>query len=141
MHKLTIAVSSCFFIFIIWIIYLANTGQQSIFFELVRITPYGDKVGHLLLFGCLTIFINMATKFSVFSVGKINVFWGSSAVVLFVTIEELSQFFISTRTLDIYDYTADIIGVLLFTWFSVILAKKIQQGHTSRINKLEPVSE
>ncbi|ALO42743.1 VanZ family protein [Pseudoalteromonas phenolica] len=123
MHKLTITLSSCFFLFIIWIIYLANTGQQSIFFDLVRLIPYGDKVGHFGLFGMLTLLANFASKFKVFKLGKVNVFWGTAAVVVFVTLEELSQHFMPTRTLDIYDYTADMIGILLFTWLSSTLAK------------------
>ena len=124
MYKLTITISSCFFLFILWIIYLANTGQQSIFFELVRLIPYGDKVGHLCLFGFLTLLANFASKFKTFKLGKLNVYWGSVAVLVFVTIEELSQHFMPTRTLDIYDYIADMAGILLFTWLSVILAKK-----------------
>ena len=123
MHKLTITISSCFFLFIIWIIYLANTGQQSIFFDLVRLIPYGDKVGHFGLFGMLTLLANFASKFKVFKLGKVNVFWGTAAVFVFVTLEELSQHFMPTRTLDIYDYTADMIGILLFTWLSSTLAK------------------
>lgn len=124
MHKLTITISSGFFLFIIWIIYLANTGQQSIFFDLVRLIPYGDKVGHLGLFGTLTLLANFASKFKVFKLGKINVYWGSAAVIVFVTIEELSQHFMPTRTLDIFDYIADMVGILLFTWLSSILAKR-----------------
>lgn len=124
MHKLIITISSGFFLFIIWIIYLANTGQQSIFFELVRLIPYGDKVGHLGLFGTLTLLANFASKFKVFKLGKINVYWGSVAVFVFVTIEELSQHFVSTRTLDVFDYIADMVGILLFTWLSSILAKR-----------------
>ncbi|NRB40461.1 MAG: VanZ family protein [Pseudomonadales bacterium] len=132
MHKLIITISSCFFLFILWIIYLANTGQQSIFFEFVRLIPYGDKVGHLSIFGFLTLLANFSSKFKTFSFGKINVFWGTSAVFVFVTIEELSQYFIATRTLDIYDYTADMIGILLFTCLSCILAKR---SLTSPINQ------
>ena len=124
MQKFLITISSCFFIFILWVIYLANTGQQSIFFELVRLIPYGDKIAHLILFGLLTLFANLASGFRVFSVGIKNVFWGTAAVFVFVTIEELSQHFIPSRALDIYDYGADMLGILLFTWISGSLAKR-----------------
>ncbi|MCF6458594.1 VanZ family protein [Pseudoalteromonas sp. MMG024] len=124
MYKLTITLSSLFFAFIIWIIYLANTGQHSIFFELVRLIPYGDKVGHLGLFGVLTLLANLATKFKVFKLGKIKIFCGSAIVFVFVTFEELSQHFLPTRTFDIFDYAADMLGILLFTWLSYILAKR-----------------
>ena len=124
MQKLTITISCCFFLFIIWVIYLANTGQQSIFFELVRFIPFGDKIGHLMLFGLLTLFANLASGFRVFSVATKHVFWGTAAVLVFVTIEELSQYFLPARTLDIYDYSADIVGILLFTWISGLLANR-----------------
>ena len=124
MYKLTITIASCFFLFIIWISYLANTGQQSIFFDLVRFIPYGDKVGHFGLFGMLTLLANFASKFKVFKLGNINIFWGTAAVFIFVTAEELSQHFIPTRTLDIYDYLADMAGILSLTWLSSMLAKR-----------------
>ncbi len=47
-------------LFIGWVIYLANTGQSSIFFQLVRVIPYGDKLGHLFLFGFLILGLNVA---------------------------------------------------------------------------------
>ena len=124
MQKLITIIGFAFFFFILWIIYLANTGQHSIFFELVRLIPYGDKVGHLGLFGMLTLLANLATKFKVFKLGKIKIFWGSAIVFVFVTFEELSQHFLPTRTLDIFDYTADMLGILLFTWLSSIIAKR-----------------
>ncbi|WP_226410779.1 hypothetical protein [Shewanella glacialimarina] len=37
--------------FIIWVIYLANTGGSSIFFDIVKHIPYGDKVGHCFYLG------------------------------------------------------------------------------------------
>ncbi|AZZ98211.1 VanZ family protein [Pseudoalteromonas sp. R3] len=121
MYKLTVIISCCFFLFIIWIIYLANTAQPSLFFELVKIIPYGDKVGHFVLFGTLTLCVNVASKFKVFKLGTIDVFWGTAAVFVFATVEELSQYLIPTRTLDMHDYIADMVGIILFTWLSRIL--------------------
>lgn len=56
--------------FILWILYLANTGGQSIFFEWVNAVPYGDKLGHFGLFGMLAIFMNYACKLSTIKAGK-----------------------------------------------------------------------
>ncbi|ROS01704.1 hypothetical protein EDC56_2149 [Sinobacterium caligoides] len=123
MHKLMMVVSSALFLFILWVIYLTNTGQQSLFFDGVRLIPYGDKVGHFFLFGLLALAVNLASKLKVFSIGKLKIFWGSAIVFVFLTIEELSQYFIPTRTLDLYDFIADIAGVSLFSGLSVILAK------------------
>ena len=130
MHKVAISVSISFLLFIIWVIYLANTGQHSIFFDLVGLIPYGDKVGHVFIFGFLTIVTNFASQFRAFSVYKINVFWGTAAVTTFATIEELSQYFIATRTLDIYDYSADMLGIFVFTIISIFFSKKITKART-----------
>ena len=73
-----------FFVFILWIIYLANTGQSSIFFDLVKMLPYGDKVGHLLLFGILTIGLNFMFKFKQIKLSVLKVYWGSFIVLIFV---------------------------------------------------------
>lgn len=124
MYKLTVTTSSCFFLFILWVIYLANTGQESVFFDLSKQIPYGDKVVHLTLFGLLTLCANLVSKFSTFSIGQKKIFWGTAAVFIFVTLEELSQHFLPARTLNIYDYAADMLGILLFTWISAILANR-----------------
>jgi VanZ family protein len=124
MQKLAIIVGSVFFLFIIWVIYLANTGQQSILFPLVKLIPYGDKIGHLVLFGLLALFANLATGFRIFCVGTKRVFCGTAAVFVFVTIEELSQHFLPHRTLDIYDYSADMLGILFFSWVSRRVARR-----------------
>ena len=132
MHLVKLTISSTFFMFIIWMIYLANTGQDSIFFEFVRQIPFGDKIAHLCLFGLLTLLANLTFKFKVFKFGGFNVYLGTGAVYIFVTIEELSQYFIPARTLDLFDFSANMLGILLFTWLSSLLAKR----HESPIREL-----
>jgi hypothetical protein len=129
MHKVTIVLTSAvaggFFLFILWVIYLANTGQPSLFFDFIHSMPYGDKVGHMGLFGVLTLLTNAATHFKTFRLWRWSVFSGTALVLTFVTLEELSQYFIPSRTLDIFDYSADLAGILLFTWLSSRLANHL----------------
>lgn len=125
MHKLISCLALVFFAFILWVIYLANAGQSSYFFKLVGMIPHGDKVGHFMLFGLLTLFVNIATKCRCLSLGEISIYWGSLAVWLFVTIEEFSQHFIPTRTLDIYDYLADLIGITIFSLLSFVYQRRL----------------
>ena len=124
MQKFFIAIFSCFFLFILWVIYLANTGQPSVFFELVRLIPYGDKIGHIVLFGFLTLFANVATSFRGVRIGKVHCYWGAIVVMAFVAVEELSQALIPTRTLDVVDFTADLVGIFAFTFISRWLERK-----------------
>jgi len=90
--------------------------------------PYGDKVGHLGLFGLLTLLANISTRCSHFLLGRFTIYWGSFCVLIFVTFEELSQHFLPTRTLDIFDYGADLIGICGATFLSWLWMKNKSLG-------------
>lgn len=123
--------SLLFFSFILWIIYTANTGGSSVFFELVAAIPYGDKLGHILLFGILTLAANICFKFSSYRLSLpfvaqpkgASIYWGTTLVLIFVCIEEMSQAFIPSRTFDWLDLTADGVGISLFSYASYRLAR------------------
>lgn len=123
MHRVIQVLAVCFFLFILWIIYLANTGGKSIFFELVGAVPHGDKLGHMGLFGCLTLLAIFGSKFRTFSCGKINIYYGAAVVLVFVLIEEISQAYIPSRTFEFVDLIADSIGII-FAVGVAQLAKK-----------------
>lgn len=124
MKKIIPYLSISFFGFILWVIYLANTGQQSIFFQLVASIPYGDKLGHFCLFGLLTLAANFTFKLKSYQLFSMSIYQGSLLVLAFVVIEECSQFFIATRTLDAMDLLADFIGILFFN----IVTKYLSQN-------------
>ncbi|QIZ78844.1 VanZ family protein [Ferrimonas lipolytica] len=117
-----------FFGFILWVIYLANTGQSSVFFGLVRQVPYGDKVGHFMLFGLLTLLANWGLRFRKVNLGSIPMLLGTFLVVLFVLVEEISQAWLPSRTLDWRDLLADAAGIGLFHGLSWWLAAKKQKN-------------
>jgi VanZ family protein len=123
MNKLIPFLSISFFGFILWVIYLANTGQHSVFFELVASIPYGDKLGHFCLFGILTLAANFTFKLKSFQLLSVEVYLGSILVFFFVVLEESSQFFIATRTIDALDLSADFIGIVLFNLVTKYLRK------------------
>lgn len=128
-----------FFGFILWVIYLANTGGSSIFFELIREIPHGDKLGHFGLFGVLTLLFNIACGFKAFRlfsysrsrlrVTKVYCYWATCFVFIFAVAEELSQGWLDTRTLDWQDLLADLPGIACFTLLSY------------RVSKHKPVSK
>jgi hypothetical protein len=115
MHRISATIAIGFFMFILWIIYLANTGEKSIFFDFVRSFPYGDKVGHAGLFGFLTLVAVIGSKFRCFNFGKFKIYHGATWVVLFVVGEEISQAFIPSRTFDLVDLVADVVGIAVAT--------------------------
>ncbi|MCP4339136.1 MAG: trypsin [Desulfobulbaceae bacterium] len=112
-------------LFIGWVIYLANTGQSSLFFQLVRAIPYGDKLGHLFLFGFLTLGLNVALKYKMFNLKQRGIYCGSTIVGIVVLLEELSQYFLPSRTFDVIDLGADVAGILVFSVISYMLSRRI----------------
>jgi len=127
-YLLSALTAGAFLGFIVWIIYLANTGGNSVFFDLIKHIPYGDKVGHCLLFGTLTFLANLTLKFKTIKWGSISLYLGSSLVAVFVLVEEMSQGFISSRTLDGADLLADGVGIALFSYFSWLTHRFIQSS-------------
>lgn len=111
MPRVITVVAICFSIFILWVIYLANTGGNSIFFDFVKSIPNGDKIGHAGLFGFLTFIVIVATKFRGFKLGKLHIYYGAVVIALFVVGEEVTQAFIPSRTFDLVDIAADFVGI------------------------------
>lgn len=106
-----------FFVFILWIIYLADTGS-TLLVGVVNHLPYGDKLAHLLLYGLLTLVLNLALELRTLRFGRLQVYFGTFAVALFALCEELSQAWFPSRTLDVQDLVADAIGIAGFTLVS-----------------------
>lgn len=105
----------CVFLLIATGIYLSNTGQGSLIVGYVRSFPYGDKLGHFLLFGCLAFTLNYALRLRCLSFFIIPIPLGSIAVLSFAILEELSQLYFPHRRFDLLDIYADVAGVVLFT--------------------------
>lgn len=123
MIKFYKGVTIVFLLFIVWIIFSANTGRNNIFFDFVNWLPFGDKFGHFFLFGFLTLGVNFALKFKRFKYWKLLPL-GTLLVAVFVVIEELSQAFFPNRTLDIIDLIADGFGIMFFTFIGNVIYNK-----------------
>jgi len=108
-----------FVLFILWVIYMANTDQPMFFFTLLKDVPFGDKMGHFLLFGLLTLGANLSTGNRRVNWGKFRLPLGTALVLAFVIVEELSQHFIPSRTLDVVDGLANLLGIGAFTLLSL----------------------
>ena len=104
-----------FFGFILWIIVVSDTGGPNVLIDGVRVIPYGDKLGHMGLYGILAFLVSLSLK-----PRKKKYFGlplGCALVLTFALLEEFSQYFFpSTRMLDIQDALADIVGVYVAAW-------------------------
>ena len=125
-----------FFIFISYIIFLADTADYNFAFKIVGHIPYGDKMCHALLYGMMAFLLNYGLGFRrvgflthlqpLYRIKAFSSFrfkgavattpYGSIIVLTFATLEEFSQYFIPSRTFDLWDLGADFVGVVLFSF-------------------------
>ena len=126
-----------FFLFIGYIIFLADTADYNFAFRVVGHIPYGDKVAHALLYGIMALLLNVSLGFRrvplccflsqnkaetfVISLYKSmlrnTLYLGSFVVLTFAILEECTQYYIPSRTFDFWDVVADFLGVMVISWF------------------------
>ncbi|HZJ21933.1 MAG TPA: VanZ family protein [Anaerolineales bacterium] len=112
-----------FALFIILIIILADNGQLGIL-KAVNQIPYGDKVGHFILYGILTLLIDLTLfrSLPLQSPGRVTLISGLMLALL-IGIEELSQQFFASRTVSFQDLFAGYLGVIFFSWLALRINK------------------
>ena len=113
----TLALS--FLTFICWIIIQADLGQSIALSKLIRHLPYGDKMGHFLLYGILAFLVNLALKNRKLTIFGHQVLLGSLLVLVFALLEECTQMALSTRDFELWDMFCDLVGIVLFSWLAL----------------------
>lgn len=98
-----------------WVILEADLGKPNYFIQLGASMPYGDKIGHLLLFGVLALLLNFATKARQVAVGPLRLYLGVVLTLGFALLEEGSQLLFPSRSFELLDILADLFGVTLAT--------------------------
>lgn len=108
-----------FVFLILLLIFLADTGRLG-FLGFINQIPNGDKVGHFILYGILTLLLNLTfirslphrdPKSVVFSIGLI--------LALLIGVEEYSQQFFRNRTFSFLDLACSYLGVIFFSWVAL----------------------
>lgn len=116
--------SILFFAFICWIIYDADLGNSSWFLTFVKTVPFGDKLGHVGLYGALTLLLNLALRCYMLRVGGASMQLGTVLVMAFALVEELSQGLFPSRTFDGADVVADVVGIVCGAHVAKILRSR-----------------
>jgi len=105
-----------FFLFISFIIYLADTADYNFAFRTIGQIPYGDKLMHGLPYGVMALLLNYGLNFKSLKFLGFNLQIGALIVLTFAGLEEISQYWFPSRTCDMLDFVADTIGVVLFSF-------------------------
>jgi len=112
-----------FGLFIIGIIVIADLGMLDIL-GFVNKIPYGDKIGHFVLYGILTLLIDLALIRSVPSPRRrLLVFRVALILALLIGLEEFSQQYFPKRTFDLIDLAFSYLGVIFFSWLALRIKK------------------
>jgi VanZ family protein len=113
-----------FALFIVLIIVLANMGMLDFLGALNRI-PYGDKAGHFVLYGILTLLVDLTLIRSRPDLSPNLIVLRSALILaLLIGLEEFSQQYFPSRTFDLVDLTFSYLGVIFFSW----VALRIKSG-------------
>ena len=113
--NLRIVLPLSFFIFIAFIIFLADTADYNFAFRLVGDIPYGDKLAHASLYGVMALLLNYGLNFKSKKIFGFNMQMGAIIVLTFAGLEEITQYWLPSRTCDVFDFVADTVGVVLFS--------------------------
>ena len=105
------------------IIILADINGTK-YFRFIQYLPYGDKVGHFVLMGFLSLMVNLALRARNFQIWKFKYLLGSLIVTAVVLVEEISQIFIRGRTFDLGDLLFGFVGIVIFGEIARIVCRK-----------------
>jgi polysaccharide biosynthesis protein VpsQ len=103
-----------FTLFIVVVVVLADAGKLPPYLKNIYDFPYGDKLGHFVLYGLLNFFITLATirslparppKWLALSIGL--------TLALLIALEEFSQRYFAKRTFDLIDLLAGYLGLMV----------------------------
>lgn len=100
---------------IAWVIMEADLGKPNYFIQLGASIPYGDKIGHLILFGALALLLIFATRARQLVIGPLRLYLGVVLTLGFALLEEGSQLLFPSRSFELLDILADLLGVTLAT--------------------------
>lgn len=137
MRKLTlIRCFACGFIaFLLAVVVIANRGEGNQWWPFLSSIPYGDKAGHVGLFGTLSLLCNLA--FPNRRPSRLPSWITKTSLVLLtiVTLEEISQAFLPARSLDLFDWLADLLGIACGQALALAILGK---GGSTRTTRTSP---
>jgi len=113
-----------FSLFILLIIVLADVGILARYLNFLQSFPFGDKLGHFILYGILTLLIDLSLFRSRPHQDRKSIAVKSGLILaLLIGLEEVSQQFFARRSFDLLDLTFSYLGLVSFSWLAVKIKK------------------
>ncbi len=105
-------VTAIFIGFLTVIVIGANQASLPDFLRSVYSFPGGDKAGHFLLMGTLSLLVNLSLGLRQVKFFSRRLLSGSLIVLVVVTLEEASQLWSTVRTFSLVDLGFDYMGII-----------------------------
>lgn len=100
---------------IAWVIAQANTGERHPWLDAFLRWPAADKIGHFMIYGLLAVCLDAAMRWRSIKLPQgWQLPWAGLLVLAFSFMEEASQLFTTTRSPDVLDLLANLLGVGVF---------------------------
>lgn len=110
---------------ILLIIVLADLGKLPRGLRLIYDFPFGDKLGHLILYGLLNFLVTLASLRSrPFRNAALAALAIGLILAVLIAVEEYSQKYFAKRTFDLIDLLASYIGLAAGGWAAFFINKK-----------------
>lgn len=102
-----------FVLFFAYVIYAANQGALPLAIRQLIMFPGGDKLGHVVLLGVLSFLLNYVLASKRMLVWGRSIMVGSLVIFILISLEEVSQIYISARTFDWLDLLSSYLGIVM----------------------------
>lgn len=112
-RTITRIAAGVFIAFFITLIVIADRGEGAQWWAFIERIPYGDKLGHLVLIGTLSLLCNLAFPSRRYAWLPRFITLTTLVLLVLLSLEELAQAFIPTRTCELFDWLADLAGLAL----------------------------
>ena len=124
-----------FVVFLIGVVIVANLGLGPVAFQFLRYIPGGDKTGHFVLMGLLSLLVNLSFGAKRVTVAGLPLLKGSLIVIAVVTVEEVSQLLLKYRGFDLLDLAMDYLGIVAFGVLAEHLVRHRKTVQSSQIHR------
>jgi VanZ family protein len=105
-----------FLFFMALVILWADTNTMPDWLRRIYVFPFGDKIGHLVIYAVFAYLLTWAMPDRRLKLGRISLPLGILIALAFATLEEASQFFVARRTPEWLDLLMGYLGIYLSTW-------------------------